>query len=385
MPRFVGSQRRDYRVLEPYGIARSLVAWYLNAPPALDTLHAMQATLGLGLFKRADSTCLKKRFGVRDVQEVAQLAQNGEVAELVVQLLHRLIEQKTSERTLVLMIDDLQWIDEPSFKVLAGLQARLPINTAFMLIASHHGREPLPVKLHWDQQITLGKLDVQQSSRLLSQLSRRYRIHLSPRLRNQIIERCDGVPLYMQEICRRLDMDRREGRSIQFDELPKGLLGLLASRIDQLEADRAIAHVAAVLGKRFRLDFLLECSGWEPARLTQALEHMRQLEIIEPVNKELGEQECQFSHQLLQEAAYLSCPRDVRVKLHQQVVTLIEERFPMWISRHPGDFAAHLRRSGHYARGARVSELSAREALKVSVQPNGVADGRRRVGKLAPC
>ncbi len=101
----------------------------------------------------------------------------------------------------------------------------------------------------------------------------------------------------------------------------------------------------------FRLDFLAECSGWEKARLSQAVEHMRQLEVIEPVDKESAEHEYQFSHQLLQEAAYLSCPRDVRVKLHQQVVTLIEERFPVWISRHPGDFATHLRRSGHYARG----------------------------------
>ncbi|MGO3057531.1 AAA family ATPase [Halomonas sp. AOP43-A1-21] len=353
-------------VLEPYGMARHLVAWYLDAPPTLETLTNLQAALGLTQANESRQHLLEEALGVRDVQEVTQLAQNGEAVELVVQLLHGLIDHQTQERTLALMIDDLQWIDEPSFKVLAGLQARLPINTAFMLVASHHGREPLPVKLHWDQQINLGKLDALQSSRLLSQLSRRYRIHLSPRLRNQVIERCDGVPLYMQEICRRLDMDRREGRSVHFDELPKGLLGLLASRIDQLEIDRAIAHVAAVLGRRFRLDFLLECSGWEHSRLAQAIEHMRQLEIIEPVNKEEGEQEYQFSHQLLQEAAYLSCPRDVRVKLHQQVVTLIEERFPMWISRHPGDFATHLRRSGHYARGARYFELSAREALKVS-------------------
>ncbi len=117
---------------------------------------------------------------MRDVQEITQLTQNGEAVELVVKLLHRLIDQRASAQTLVLMVDDLQWLDEPSFKVLAGLQARLPINTAFMLVASHHGREALPVKLHWDQQISLGKLDALQSSRLLSQLSRRYRMHLSP-------------------------------------------------------------------------------------------------------------------------------------------------------------------------------------------------------------
>ncbi|WP_346798436.1 AAA family ATPase [Halomonas sp. Bachu 37] len=353
-------------VLEPYGVARALLAWHLDCKPDIARVEALRQHLAMPPLDDERAQLLEEAMGVRDVQELSQITQNGEATELVVNLLQRLVTHLAESRTLVLMIDDLQWLDEPSFKVLAGLQARLPINTAFMLVASHHGRETLPAKLHWDQQITLGRLDAVQSSRFLSQLARRYRIHFSPRLRNQIIERCDGVPLYLQEICRRLDMDRREGRSVQFDELPKGLLGLLASRIDQLDADREVAHIAAVLGKRFRLDFLMECSGWEMSRLTQALEHMRTLEIIEPVEKEGGAHEYQFSHQLLQEAAYLSCPRDVRVHLHQQVVNLIEERFPVWISRHPGDFATHLRRSGHYARGARYFELSAREALKVS-------------------
>ena len=116
----------------------------------------------------------------------------------------------------------------------------------------------------------------------LSQLARRYRLHLSPRLRNQLIERCDGVPLYLQEICRRLDMERREGRSVQIDELPQGLLGLLASRIDQLDADREVAQIAAVLGRQFRVDFLMECSGWESVSLKQALDQMLRLEVIEP-------------------------------------------------------------------------------------------------------
>ena len=55
-------------VLEPYGIARSLVAWYLNAPPALDTLHAMQATLGLGLLEKSRQHLLEEALGVRDVR-----------------------------------------------------------------------------------------------------------------------------------------------------------------------------------------------------------------------------------------------------------------------------------------------------------------------------
>ncbi|MFC3285156.1 AAA family ATPase [Litchfieldella rifensis] len=351
-------------VQAPYGVARSLLRWHFGEDPDVAQLDRLLEGCSSLVMDPPRRQLLEEALGVREPEQVSVLTQSGEAVELVVKLLHALIETLTAERALVLMIDDLQWVDEPSFKVLAGLQARLPINCPLLLVASHHGREPLPAKLHWDQQVILGRLDSAQSSRLLSQLARRYRLHLSPRLRSQLIERCDGVPLYLQEICRRLDMDRREGRSVNIDELPRGLLGLLASRIDQLDSDREVAHVAAVLGRQFRLDFLGECSGWESTRLKLALDQMRRLEIIEPCG---GESECeyQFSHQLLQEAAYLSCPRDVRVRIHRQVVSLIEERFPMWISRHPGDFATHLRRSGHYARGARYFELAAREALKV--------------------
>ncbi|MEQ5801928.1 AAA family ATPase [Halomonas sp. H10-9-1] len=353
-------------VQEPYGVARKLVRWHLGHEGDAASLQALCEELGAAELEESRCRLLQEALGVREAHAVAELTQSGEAVELVVDLLQRLIGRIAAVRTLVLMIDDLQWLDEPSVKVLAALQARLPINCGFMLVASHHGREGLPAKLHWDQQITLGKLDAMQSSRLLTQLARRYRIHISPRLRGQIIERCDGVPLYLQEIVRRVDMDRREGRSVQLDELPHGLLGLLASRIDQLDGDREVAHVAAVLGRRFRYDFLAECSELDGARLTQALEQMRRLEIIESVEGDDVGREFQFTHQLLQEAAYLSCPRDVRSAIHRQVVELIEERFPMWIGRHPGDFATHLRRSGQYARGARYYELAAREALKVS-------------------
>lgn len=351
---------------EPYGAVRQLLQWHLQQELSHESLSALVDSLGLTPLDGEAWQWLEEAMGIAGPREVSTLTQSSEALELIISLVHGLVDEVAVKCPLVLMIDDLQWVDEPSMKVLAGLQARLPINSPFLLVASHHGREALPTRLHWDQQITLGRLDDMQASRLLSELARRYRLHLSPRLRGQIIERCDGVPLYLQEICRRLDMDRREGRAVQFEELPHGLLGLLSSRIDQLDGDREVAHIAAVLGRLFRFDFLAACSGWEPERLGQALEAMRRLEIIESAAGEGRSREYQFTHQLLHEAAYLSCPRDVRIDIHRKVVHLIEQQHPVLISRHPGDFAMHLRRSGHYARGARYFELAAREALKVS-------------------
>ncbi|MGC3872967.1 AAA family ATPase [Halomonas sp. GXIMD04776] len=352
---------------EPYGLARSLLRWYADREPDCDTLQML-------LSDSDDATILEDAQRYELLQQALQMVPiecseagglRNETIELVIRLLHRLIERATRNSPLVVMIDDLQWIDELSLKMLSGLQARLPINCPFLLVASIRGQEPLPIRLHWDQQIVLTQLDAVQAARLLSQLAKHYRLHLTPRLRNQLIERCEGVPLYLQEVCRRLDSNRREGRSLQIDELPQGLLGLLASRIDQLDSDRSVAHAAAVLGRQFRLDFLRHCSTVEQARLKQGLEHMQRLEIIEPCAAPSGH-DYQFTHPLLHEAAYLSCPTDIRAAIHQQVVTLIEEHHPMYISRHPEEFALHLQRSGYHARGARYFELAAREALKVS-------------------
>nr|WP_242495254.1 hypothetical protein [Salinicola tamaricis] len=168
---------------------------------------------------------------------------------------------------------------------------------------------------------------------MLDVLARRHCLTLDPSLREQLIARCEGVPLYLQEICRWLEIDRREGCTLDAAALPRGLLGLLASRIDQLHQDRSVAHMAAVCGRQFETALLRACLDTTDAALRAALEQMRRLEIIEPC--EAAPFDFQFTHPLLHEAAYLSCPQDVRVTLHGRLVGLIESQRPAWISRHP--------------------------------------------------
>ncbi|WP_251978244.1 AAA family ATPase [Salinicola avicenniae] len=345
-----------------YGLIQALLRWSLRA--ALD-----EASLG-ALIARTPSLAgidPERRRLLIDVFGPESLAREDadEAVELVTRLVQALILELTaSNRPLVMIVDDLQWLDEPSLKVLHNLQARLPIHTAFLLLASHQNLQWPPVRLAWDQQVVLGRLAPSQSSEMLDYLARRHRLVLRPRLREQLIERCEGVPLYLQEICRRLEIDRREGRRLDVDSLPSGLLGLLASRIDQLQGDRRVAHMAAVLGRQFETSMLADCLDGDESTLKAALSQMRRLEIIEPC--EAPPHDLQFTHPLLQEAAYLSCPIDVRTLLHRRVIALIEHRHPAWISRHPGEFAEHLQRSGDAARAARYFEMAARNALKVS-------------------
>ncbi|WP_106477031.1 AAA family ATPase [Phytohalomonas tamaricis] len=351
---------------EPFGLVRSILRWRLGGhfdTPAIEALVAQNAAAS-----RWDENTRALLLQLLGLNEPGQglSYQSGEAIELMIKTLQLVIEARTIAHPLIIMIDDLQWLDEASLKVLAGLHVRLPIHKRLLLIGSYPGKEAaLPIKFHWDQQIILGRLDTAHIAELLNYLVRRYRLQLGPRLRHQLIERCDGVPLYLHELCRRLDLDRREGRPIQIEKLPGELFGLLSSRIDQLEQYREVAYVAAVIGKQFRSGMLRDCLQSDSTFLKQALERMQRLEIIEPCAQAEGF-DYQFCHQLLQEAAYLACPEEVRRKIHNHLVEVIEQDFPTWLGRHPGYFAMHLSKSGRFARSARYFELAARDALRVS-------------------
>ncbi|WFF42756.1 ATPase [Salinicola endophyticus] len=363
----------------PYAVVQSLLRWHLGAEPALASLEAL-----------IDATPTLAKIGVERrrllldvlVREVTSREAAEEAVELVSHLTQSLILRLTAtRRPLVMIIDDLQWLDEPSLKVLYNLQVRLPIHSSLLLLASHQNREMPSIRLNWDQQIALGRLGAEQSAEMLDVLARRHCLTLDPSLREQLIARCEGVPLYLQEICRWLEIDRREGRTLDAAALPRGLLGLLASRIDQLHQDRSVAHMAAVCGRQFETALLRACLDTTDAALRAALEQMRRLEIIEPC--EAAPFDFQFTHPLLHEAAYLSCPQDVRVTLHGRLVALIESQRPAWIGRHPGDFAEHLQRSGDPGRGARYFEMAARGALRASANRTALRLAEAGLGCLA--
>ncbi|MCM2971674.1 AAA family ATPase [Larsenimonas suaedae] len=369
---WVSNTRVSYQ--EPFGLLRTLFRWRLGGAltrEALDRIRSVHPEAaswseeGVGLLYRL--------LGVDGSPGIEpDSAQQRRAIEIATIALQYMIENRCQHRPLLIMLDDLQWIDEASLKILANTQARLAMHHPLLIVASLPMNSPLQACLHWDRQVVLGRLDANNTARLLEYLARRYRLNLGSRVRQQLLERCDGVPLYLQEICRRLYMERRDGRPVEIERLPSGLVGLLSSRIDQLDEFRSEAHVASVIGRQFSSDLLQKCLDITDRRLKQALERMRRMEIIERcVNS--NEFDYQFSHQLLHEAAYSGCHPDIRKRNHAFLVELIERERPHWLSRYPGYFAHHLCRCGIFARAARYFELAARDAVQAGASHTALA------------
>jgi predicted ATPase/class 3 adenylate cyclase len=147
-------------------------------------------------------------------------------------------------------------------------------------------------------------------------------------LREQILARAEGVPLYAVETVRML-LDRgmvvQEGASyglvgeISELEVPETLHALIAARLDGLAADeRRLLGDAAVLGKTFTPQALATLSGLEPDRLEELLTAMVRREVLglqsDPRSPEQGQYT--FLQDLLRHVAYETLPKRERREKH---------------------------------------------------------------------
>ena len=151
---------------------------------------------------------------------------------------------------------------------------------------------------------------------------------LPPSLRDQILERAEGVPLYAVETVRML-LDRgllvQEGATYQLVgevdtlEVPETLHALIAARLDGLSPEeRRLLGDAAVLGKTFTPQALAALSGLESDRLKELLTGMVRREVLglqsDPRSPEQGQYT--FLQDLLRYVAYETLPKRERREKH---------------------------------------------------------------------
>jgi class 3 adenylate cyclase/tetratricopeptide (TPR) repeat protein len=151
---------------------------------------------------------------------------------------------------------------------------------------------------------------------------------LTEDVRAAILERAEGVPLYAVETVRML-IDRglliREGASyrptgpIAALDVPESLHALIAARLDALESDeRRLIQCAAVLGKTFMLDALVELSGVESEEARTVLANLVRKEILglqsDPRSPERGQYG--FLQDLVKRVAYETLSKKDRRNLH---------------------------------------------------------------------
>jgi class 3 adenylate cyclase len=254
---------------------------------------------------------------------------------------HRAIETwvlaHASTGPLLVIFEDLHLVDPSSLEVLSRLMGSIRSRPVLLALTFRAGFEPpAPQGEPTDhvERIELERLPAAHVEQMIENLA--HGRALPAQLVKQLVDRVDGVPVFVEELTRAVltsGLLRESGRSYEFARatpgprvaIPATLQDSLMAQLDRLGAVRGVAQTASVLGREFDHQTMLSCSGLSPDATESALTSLVDAGVLfrsgsPPSARYL------FRHALLQEAAYASLLKKTRRDLHARAAEALRGR-----------------------------------------------------------
>lgn len=240
-----------------------------------------------------------------------------------------LLQALSVQHPVLLIFEDLHWADPSTLELLA-LFARQEKKGAVLAVFTSRPEFTLPWQAALSANFTLMQLTDDEVGAMLEPLQ-----GITPENRRRIVERADGIPLFVEE------MTKIDNLDYQVD-IPATLHDLLATRIDNMGEAKYTAQLAATLGREFNVDLLDKIFPAGSATLAHSLAALQQAGLILNVNENVR----QFKHTLIQEAAYQSQTKLDRLAAHRRIAATLQRDFPDLVSHQPELLAQHLTAGG---------------------------------------
>ena len=227
----------------------------------------------------------------------------------------RLLVAEAGLRPLVVLIEDLHWIDQTSEDFLTGFTDDLTSVPIMLLVTYRSGYSPPWIGKSFTSQLALRPLSAAASERVVTSILHRG----DPAEAAAIAERGEGNPFFLEELAR---ATRDNVADTAADSVPETVQQVLAARVDRLTADqKAALQVASVLGREFALDLADEV--WDgDISLEPRLQKLKGLEFVR--ERHGPERTFVFRHALTREVAYDGMLQARRRELHGRAGAALE-------------------------------------------------------------
>jgi len=291
-----------------------------------------------------------------------------EKRERTFEALRDLMIRVSQEKPLVLVVEDLHWMDKTSEEFLDYLIGWLT-NTPIMLLLLYRPEytHPWGSKSYYTK-VGLDQLGVDSSGELVKAILEEG--EAAPELTQLILNRAAGNPLFMEEFTHTLlengSIERKDEKYILSPkasdiQVPDTIQGIIAARMDRLEDNlKRTMQVASVIGRDFAFRILQTITGMRED-LKSYLLNLQGLEFIYEKNL-FPELEYIFKHALTQEVAYNSLLSKRRKEIHAKIGLAIEELYAERLEEFYEMLAYHYSRSDKHEKACRYLRLSGEKA-----------------------
>jgi class 3 adenylate cyclase/tetratricopeptide (TPR) repeat protein len=252
-----------------------------------------------------------------------------------------------AKRQPVLMVfEDLHWAD-PSSRELLDLTVEQIEHTRVLLIATFRPEFQVP----WADQphvttVSLRRLARDESGELVRGLLGNAAV-LPGEVVDEIVERTDGVPLFLEELTKAVLENAAVGTiPATSSAVPATLHAWLSARLDRLgPIAKEIAQVGAAIGRDFSYELLAATAQRSAADLRDGLSRLVDAGLVFQRGV-APEATFLFKHALVQDTTYSMLLRGPRQALHARIVQALEERFPALADTQPEILAHHCTEAG---------------------------------------
>jgi predicted ATPase len=286
-----------------------------------------------------------------------------------------------------MIFEDVHWIDPTSLEALGRVIDYLRKLKVLLTITYRPEFQPPWIGKSDVTAIHLNRLDENEIYAIIDQVPGNEQ--LPSAIRQDILERTDGIPLFIEEMTKAVVEAGTEGAKRAGNipsssvNVPATLHASLMARLDRLGTSaKEVAQVGAAIGREFSFTLLMYVAQRNAAELNAALDRLVAAELIFAQGVP-PDAEYSFKHALVQDTAYSTLLRAPRQELHARIAKAIEKSFPERASNEPELLAQHFTRAGQLNKAVLYWLKAGRRAAERSADEEAVRHLRRGLEVLS--
>ena len=282
----------------------------------------------------------------------------------------------------VLMIfEDAHWTDPTTLEVFDRAINRIATSRVLLIVTFRPEFEPLWVGRPHVTSLTVTRLTQREVDAMISRVVGDRT--LSAIIRQNIIERTDGIPLFVEEMTKAVLETDSEGKAPKSAQaVPASLHASLMARLDRLGAAKEVAQIGAAIGREFSYALVAAVVSKPKAEIDSALERLVQSGLLfrqgaPPHASYL------FKHALVQDTAYGTLLREPRRVLHGQIAETLENEFAEIAESQPELLARHYSAAGLIEKAAALWSKAGHRSLERSALVEAIEQLTRALEQIA--
>jgi len=298
------------------------------------------------------------------------------------------MEVLTRQGPVLMIFEDAHWTDPTSLELLGRVVDRIPTLRVLLIVTFRPEFDPPWIGLPHVTTVMINRLARRQVGDMIDQVVGNKVLPAS--IRQDLIERTDGIPLFVEEMTKAVLEAESEGEAQRtvaavpppMLAVPASLHASLMARLDRLGSAKEVAQIGAAIGREFSYALLASVTRKPEVDLASALNRLVQAGLLSgrgvpPHATYL------FKHVLLRDAAYSTLLREPRRALHARIAETLEMQFAEITESQPELLAHHYTEAGLLEKSADLWGNAGLRSLGRSAPVEATAQLNRALAQIA--